>query len=173
MEVLPSETGTIETTTSVRPSTRVGSQTLVAEADGITAEAEVRETPLRLRRMGYKTISLQETVLFTNYVQNLTQSTQRDVKIVEQVPQGFKVVRVEEQGVFDRRSGTITWNLAALPPGETAKLSVQLQAESTGELLSHVKGSTRTGKALPILARVRVNRLETNRVPLPQECCRR
>ncbi len=101
-------------------------------------------------------ISLEESALFTNHVQNLSQSTKRDVEIVEEVPAGFRVVNVEDGGVYDQKAGTITWTLAELPPGKTVELGVRLQAESTGELQSRVKGSTSDGDAVPIRARVRV-----------------
>ena len=95
-------------------------------------------------------------MVFTNHVQNLSQSTKRDVEIVEEVPAGFRVVHVEDGGIYDQRAGTITWTLASLPPGQTVELGVRLQAESTGELQSRVKGSTSDGVAVPIRARVRV-----------------
>lgn len=151
VEVVPSQTGTIETTTSVRPSRHVAAVTEVAPAI------------IRLRRSGYRTIALEETVLFTNHVQNLSNTTQRNVSIVEEVPKGYRVLRVEDGGLYDRRDHTITWNLASLPAGKIVKLDVRLQAESTGELVSRVTGSTREGKAIPILARVLVDRRRTGR----------
>jgi DUF971 family protein len=126
VEVLPLETGTIETITSVRSSTRVASLTEVEEQKTAASRTQVFSAPLRLRRSGYRTVSPEETVLFTNHVQNLTQAAQRNVEIVEQVPAGFRVIRVEADGIYDRQSGTITWQLASLAPGETAKLGVHL-----------------------------------------------
>ncbi|MCA9068815.1 MAG: hypothetical protein KDA84_07830, partial [Planctomycetaceae bacterium] len=152
VEVVPSETGMIETTTSIRPSTRVAAVT------------EVASPTIRLRRSGYRTMALDESVLFTNHVQNLSNATQRGVSIVEKVPKGYRVLRVQDGGLYDGRDQTITWNLASLPAGKTVELSVRLQAESTGELISRVKGSTKEGKAVPILARVFVDRRRTDRV---------
>ena len=157
MEVVPSETGTIETTTSVRPSTRVASLT------------EVEKSPaIRLRRSGYRTVKLAESVWFANHVQNLSGEMQRDLEITEQVPAGFRVLQVQDGGRFDQTAGTITWNLASLPAGGTAKLGVLLKAETSGEMVSRVKCSSREGQAVPILARVYAGQAEARRVPVSQ-----
>ena len=147
VEVVPSEAGTIETTTTVRPTTTVGSLTQIEKASAPAARREAAAPPIRLRRSGYKTVSLDESIVFTNHVQNLMDSPQQDVKIVETVPAGFRVIEVEDQGIYNPEAGTITWELASLPPGETANLSVRLQAETPGELTSRVKGSTSAGRS--------------------------
>ncbi len=131
--------------------------------DSSTTRTQVYHPPLRLRRFGYKTVSVNETVLFTNHVQNLTQFAQRNVEIVEHVPDGFQVVNVEDRGHYNRQAGTITWNLASLPAGETAKLGVRLKAQRMGVLQSRVKGETNEGEAVPIRARISSNPHQTQR----------
>ncbi len=172
VEVVPTETGTIVTTTSVRPEASVASVTHIEKAPAPPAQPEPAGPPIRLRRSGYRTVSLDESIVFTNHVENLTASPQQDVKIVESVPAGFRVVQVEDAGVYDREAGTVTWELASLPPAETRTLSVRLQAGSAGELTSRVKGSTRTGDAVPILARVQAAPLPASPGAAPENCCR-
>ncbi len=175
VEVVPSETGTIETTTNVRPSASVGSVTQIEKQPAVVEQIVAPSPPLRLRRLGYKIVSLDESVLFTNHVENLADAPQRNVTVVETVPAGFRVVEVEDQGIYNREAGTIIWQIAALPAGETAKLGVRLQAEKPGELTSRVTGSASQGNAVPIRARVQAAAIPTGSASSATNCspCRR
>lgn len=175
VEVVPTKSGAIETTTSVRPSIQVASLTDVERTQSGADRRETFSPPIRLRRSGYRIIGLEESVLFTNHVQNLSATTQREVEIVETVPTGFRVIKVEEGGVYDRQSGTITWTLASLPEGQSIELGVVLAAETQGEFESRVKATTSEGEAVPIRARVQVERTPVLQAP-PQSpsrcpCC--
>ena len=163
VEVVPTESGAIETITSVRPMARVSFLTQVEKANTAESQTQVYRSQFRLRRSGYRTMAMSETVLFTNHVQNLSGAMQHDLEIIEQVPAGFRVVEVENEGIYDRVSNTITWQIASLPAGETAKLGVRLEARSTGEVVSRVKGSSREGQAVPIRARVQVHPFRAER----------
>jgi hypothetical protein len=171
VEVVPTAGGAIETTTSVRPSIQVASLTNVARTNTVPDRANAFAPSIRLRRSGYKVIGMDETVLFTNHVQNLSTQTQRDVEIVEEVPIGFRVVQVEDGGVYNQQAGTITWTLAELPQDQTIELGVLLKAEGLGELESRVKASASEGEAVPIRARVQVERIPA-RQSAPQAPCR-
>lgn len=171
VEVVPTESGTIETTTSIRPSIQVASMTNVERTASTPTRSDMLSSPIRLRRSGYRNIGINEAVLFTNHVQNLSTASQNDVEVIEEVPKGFRVVKVEDDGVYDRQTGTITWTLAALPRGETVEFGVVLQAASQGELESRVKGSTSEGEAVPIRARVQAEQLPI-RPTAPQTPCR-
>lgn len=70
-------------------------------------------------------IQVGKTATFEIRVQNTGRSVARDLQVVDQVPQGTRLVNTEPRADLGER-GELIWNLAALEPGATAVVRVEL-----------------------------------------------
>ena len=136
------------------------------EADVARREPVVYDPGMRLRRKGWREVTVGRAVTFTNHVENLTDHELQRIRVEEFVPSGMEVVEVGQGGVYDPVSARIVWNIAQVPPHQTQMLDVTLRPREAGPHQSEVSASVGQDSATPIIARVEakpVDDLATNR----------
>ncbi len=136
------------------------------EADVTRREPVVYDPGLRLRRKGWREITVGRAVTFTNHVENQTDRELNRIRVEEFVPSGMEVVDVGQGGVYDPISARIVWNLERIPAQQTQTLDVTLRPRDIGSHRSEVSATVGDDSAIPIAARVEakpVDELATNR----------
>ncbi|WP_166823647.1 COG1361 family protein [Thalassoroseus pseudoceratinae] len=137
------------------------------EADIARREPVVYDPGLRLRRKGWREITVGRAVTFTNHVENHTDRDLQRIRVEEFVPNGMEVVDVGQGGIYDEVTHRITWNLSLIPAHQTRTLDVTLRPQDTGPHRTEVSATVGEDSAMPIIARVEakpVDELATNRV---------
>jgi uncharacterized repeat protein (TIGR01451 family) len=74
-----------------------------------------------------------KTAQFEIRIQNTGRATARDLQVIDQVPQGTRLVNTEPRADLGER-GDLVWNLAALDPGATAIVRVELVPLAEGSI---------------------------------------
>ena len=136
------------------------------EADVARREPVVYDPGLRLRRKGWREITVGRAVTFTNHVENQTNRELDRIRVEEFVPSGMEVVDVGQGGVYDPISARIVWNINQIPPHQTQTLDVTLRPREIGPHRSEVSATVGDDSVVPIAARVEakpVDELATNR----------
>lgn len=89
-------------------------------------ELEGPQSPsLSLEKVVPAEIQVGKTATFEIRVQNTGRSVARDLQVVDQLPQGTRLVNTQPRADLGER-GELIWNLAALEPGATAAVRVEL-----------------------------------------------
>lgn len=78
-------------------------------------------------------VQVGKTAVFEIRVQNTGRSVARELQIVDQVPQGARLVNTQPRAELGPR-GELTWDLAALDPGATAVVRVELAPMVEGQI---------------------------------------
>jgi uncharacterized repeat protein (TIGR01451 family) len=99
-----------------------------------TQDLEGTQTPaLTIEKVVPPEVQVGKTATFEIRVQNTGRSMAREMQIIDQVPQGARLVNTEPRAELGDR-GELVWNLAALAPGATAVVRVELVPMLEGEI---------------------------------------
>lgn len=97
-------------------------------------ELEGAQTPsLTIEKVVPPEMQVGKTAQFEIRIQNNGRATARDLQVVDQVPQGTRLVNTEPRADLGER-GELVWNLAALDPGATAIVRVELVPLAEGSI---------------------------------------
>jgi len=108
---------------SVRGTGRPGSKQL-----------EGTQTPqLQLRKKAPKEIQVGKPAKFQVFVRNNGSAAAHDVRIIDQVPQGTRLLDTQPQASASG-DARVTWQLGTLEPGEEKSVTLQVMPETEGEI---------------------------------------
>ena len=122
----------------------------VVTADGAVSEEtvvalDVVGPVLNVVRTGVKKLLPGKRGRFTNTVTNATATPLKNVTLVETIPAGMDFLDASDGGSYDDRKRTVTWVLGPLDPKEARSVSISLNANGRGSLISVVRASDPAG----------------------------
>ena len=122
----------------------------VITADGAVSEEtvvalDVVGPVLDVARTGVKKLLPGKRGRFTNTVTNATATPLKNVTLVETIPAGMDFLDASDGGNYDDRKRTVTWVLGPLDPKEARSVSISLNANGRGSLISVVRASDPAG----------------------------
>jgi uncharacterized repeat protein (TIGR01451 family) len=122
----------------------------VVTADGAVSEEtvvalEVVGPVLNVTRTGVKRLLPGRRGRFTNVVTNPTGASLRNVMLVETIPAGMDFLDASDGGAYDDRKRTVTWVLGPMDPRESKNVSISLNANGRGSMISVVRASDPSG----------------------------
>ncbi len=127
--ISPSSTRSLET----RP-VDVSDNGAVGTGTPGSRELEGTQAPsLTIEKVVPTEVQVGKTAQFEIRVQNTGRSVARELQVVDQVPQGARLVNTEPRADLGER-GELIWNLAALEPGATAVVRVELAPMVEGQI---------------------------------------
>lgn len=94
---------------------------------------------------------------YTVTVANKGSAATSNVRVVEQVPQGFEFAKADKGGKFDATARTVTWFLGQIEAGQTLQLQVELAAKQIGSHEHHVQVSGESGAVADARVQTRVD----------------
>jgi uncharacterized repeat protein (TIGR01451 family) len=122
----------------------------VVTADGAVSEEtvvalEVVGPVLNVTRTGVKRLLPGRRGRFTNVVTNPTVTPLGNVMLVETIPAGMDFLDATDGGAYDDRKRTVTWVLGPMDPRESKNVSISLNANGRGSMISVVRASDPSG----------------------------
>lgn len=118
------------------PTTHIGDPAAGAVGTGTpgSRDLEGAQSPsLTIEKVVPGEVQVGKTAQFEIRVQNTGRSVARELQVVDQVPQGARLVNTEPRADLGDR-GELIWNLAALEPGATAIVRVELAPMVEGQI---------------------------------------
>jgi uncharacterized repeat protein (TIGR01451 family) len=97
-----------------------------------TAEVHVAVPCLDMQVTGPTLRYLGRKALYTFSVSNHGQAPARNVVLRDQVPEAFSVVAASGDGRHDKKSGTVSWALGEIEPGQVRTVKLEVQASAVG-----------------------------------------
>jgi uncharacterized repeat protein (TIGR01451 family) len=123
------------------PARNIAAQEIPAQSTGAqgtgtpgSQDLEGAQTPgLTIEKVVPPEVQVGKTATFEIRIQNTSRSVARELQIIDQVPQGTRLVNTEPRADLGDR-GELVWNLAALAPGATAVVRVELVPMIEGQI---------------------------------------
>jgi uncharacterized repeat protein (TIGR01451 family) len=110
---------------------------VVKASDGLEAqtavEVRVRQPTIEMKTVGPESRLVQRSGGYVIIVSNTGDIAAEGVVVTAAIPKGLEVVGIEKRTSFDKKMGTLTWNLAKIDAGATESLKFQVKALEEGE----------------------------------------
>lgn len=113
---------------------------------------ELMETEIRIISPSVKVVAEGPGLRYKNRnatyritVANDGTAVSNNVRVMHEVPDGFRFVSATEGGKFDALSKTVAWFVGRIEPGQTSDMAVTLEAVKLGEFEHHVSAITDQG----------------------------
>jgi uncharacterized repeat protein (TIGR01451 family) len=110
---------------------------VVKASDGLEMRAEaqvrVRQPSIEMKTVGPDSRAVQRTGGYVILVANTGDIAAGGIVVTASIPKGLEVVGIEKRTNFDKRMGTLTWNLPKIDAGATESLKFQVKALEEGE----------------------------------------
>jgi uncharacterized repeat protein (TIGR01451 family) len=138
LQVIPERPGRHPLEVSVKAA---GAQPVMAHAEAAAGEDRV----LQLRLLGPREGLLFRTYDYRLEVTNRSREEQRDVVLMERLPEGVELVNGTAGGTFDRAKRWVSWRVGTLAPGQTRAVVVRLQPRKANPAVNEVVARTAQG----------------------------
>ncbi len=167
------ETKEVTLVLTARQEGRYKNQASVRAVGGlnISNETEVQVIPsiLGLSRSGPSRRFVGHAGSFEVTLANYSQRTVKEVRVVEQIPDGFEFKSATKQGVYNSTQRTVTWMLPQLKGGEELTLGITLIPRQTGTMELTVRAEERNGHQAEVAHAVKVEGFASLAVRVPDE----
>ncbi len=118
-------------------------------ANGVKAKTAalvtVVEPKLDLRVAGPKLRYLDRKAIYTVTVSNTGDSTAAGVVLTQQIPTGFKHVSSSHNGKYSPTTGSVSWEVGDIGPGQAKELKCELLASKLGEFVQKFSAAGERG----------------------------
>mgnify|MGYP002623015134 FL=1 len=135
----------------------------VGQAEFAQTEANVAilDSRLTIERQGPSRRFVGRSADYSTVVTNRAKSTLRQVRVVEQLPDGLELAGIPKGGKFDPIKRTIVWTIEELPAGESRRLQTSVVARTAGSLQSVVRASDADGNGAELRSKLEVAGFES------------
>jgi uncharacterized repeat protein (TIGR01451 family) len=114
-------------------------------AQAVTREINVVAPSMKLALEGPAMRYIGRAADYSLTVTNDGAAATNNVRVMYQLPQGFKFIRADKGGTCDATQNVVTWFVGRLEAGESAGLKVALAATEPGSFAHHVSAVSEQG----------------------------
>ena len=142
---------------TTQASAYIGKQAL-AQAE---ASVSILDSRLSIERKGPDRRFVGRPADYSTVVTNRSRTALRQIRIVEQLPEGLELAGIPKGGKFDPIKRTIVWTIDELPAGESRRYQTSVVARTAGSMQSIVRAGDADGNGAELRSRLEVAGFES------------